>query len=381
MELEGSVLLVGVHTRPAVFSAKRAGFEVYSVDYFGARDTTRVADVSRSIILQKPYRSMGRMSLDYSGEKLVDLAKDLDADYVIPLSTVNLKKRNIVGNSPGVMRRIKDKEYQLKRVKKLGFSVPESEVVRSRVEAMDVAEDMGFPVVIKPIRGAGGRGVAMAKNSSEIPKIGDKMLLQKYVSGKKLSVSTLSSRDDSKMLSTSVQILGSRLLNQEGFVYCGNIVPFLGLDEAMLKKIERMSVEISRSFGVVGWNGIDFVVGDEPVFMELNPRFQGTMSCVERAYGVNLVEAHIGACEGELIDIPRPADHSIRMTLFAGERSIVTQNLLDISVDVPCKYAVVEQGEPITTVLESSHSRGDAIINAVGKIKKIYRNSIVKYLG
>ncbi|MEE8357831.1 MAG: ATP-grasp domain-containing protein, partial [Candidatus Hydrothermarchaeales archaeon] len=279
------MLLVGVHTRPAVFSAKRAGFEVYSVDYFGAMDTKRVADVSRSIILQKSYRSMGRMSLDYSGEKLVDLAKDLEADYVIPLSTVDLKKRNIVGNIPGVMRGIKDKEYQLKRVDKLGFSVPESEVVRSRGEARDVAEDMGFPVVIKPIRGAGGRGVAMAKNLSEIPKIGDKMLLQRYVSGKKLSVSTLSSRDDSKMLSTSVQILGSRLLNQGGFVYCGNIVPFLGLDEAMLKKIEHMAVEISRSFGVVGWNGIDFVVGDEPVFMELNPRFQGTMSCVERSYG------------------------------------------------------------------------------------------------
>ncbi len=117
------------------------------------------------------------------------------------------------------------------------------------------------------------------------------------------------------------------------------------------------------------------------LFMELNPRFQGTMSCVERAYGVNLVEAHIWACEGELIDIPPPADHSIRMTLFARERSLVTQNLMDISVDVPCKYAVVESGEPVTTVLESSHSRGDAIITAVGKIKKIYRNSIVKYPG
>ncbi len=381
MELESSVLLVGVHTRPAVFSAKRAGFEVYSVDYFGSMDIKSVADVSRSIILQKPYRSMGRMSLDYSGEKLVDLAKDLDADYVIPLSTVDLKKRNMVGNSPGVMRRIKDKEYQLKRVDKLGFNVPKSEVVRSRGEARDVAEDMGFPVVIKPIMGAGGKGVVMAKTLSEIPKIGDKMLLQRYVRGKKLSVSTLSSRDDSKMLSTSVQILGSRLLNQEGFVYCGNIVPFLGLDEVMLKEIAHMAVEISRSFGVVGWNGIDFVVGDEPVFMELNPRFQGTMSCVERAYGVNLVEAHIGACEGELIDIPHPADHSIRMTLFARERSIVTQNLMDISVDVPCKYAIVESGEPVTTVLESSHSRGDAIITAVGKIKKIYRNSIVKYPG
>jgi len=382
MELKGSVLLVGVHTRPAVFSAKRGGFEVYSVDYFGTRDTKRVADVSRSIILQKPYTSMGRMSLNYSGEKLVDLAKDLDADYVIPLSTVDLKKMNIVGNSPSVMGKIKDKEYQLKRIDKLGFNVPKSEVVRSREEAMAVAEDIGFPVIIKPIRGAGGRGVTLAKNPSEIPRIGDKMLLQRYVSGKKLSVSTLSSRDDSKMLSTSVQILGSRLLNQGGFVYCGNIVPFLGLDDAMLKKIECMAVEISQSFGVVGWNGIDFVlVGDEPVFMELNPRFQGTMSCVERAYGVNLVEAHIAACEGEIIDIPRPVDHAIRMTLFARERSIVTQNLMDISVDVPCKYAVVEQGEPVTTVLESSHSRGDAIIDAVGKIKKIYRNSIVKYLG
>ncbi|MFQ5975508.1 MAG: ATP-grasp domain-containing protein [Candidatus Hydrothermarchaeales archaeon] len=377
--MEGSILIVGIHTRPAVFSAKRAGLEVYSVDYFGSMDTQSVADISRSIIEQKPYKSMGRMSVDYSGEKLVELSKDLNADYVILASTVDLKKKNILGNRPEVMRRIKDKEYQLRKVEKLGFRIPETEVITSREEAIEVAKNFGFPVVIKPVKGAGGRGITLVKAPSEIPEIVGKMLIQRYVKGKKFSVSTISTRDHSKMLSTSIQILGSKLLNQKNFVYCGNIIPFLNLDKKMLKEIEGMAVDISRAFDVIGWNGIDLTVSEEPVFMELNPRFQGTFDCVERAYGINLIDAHIKACEGELIEVPHPKNHSVRMTLFAKKRSIVTQSLEGLSLDVPCKYAIIEEGEPITTVVESSANRKHAIMNAVGKIKAIYRNSIAKY--
>ncbi len=67
------------------------------------------------------------------------------------------------------------------------------------------------------------------------------------------------------------------------------------------------------------------------------------------------------------------------MTLFAKERSIITQNLMGVSFDVPCQNAVIEEGEPITTVLESSAKKNNAIMDAVGKIKTLKHNSVAHY--
>jgi predicted ATP-grasp superfamily ATP-dependent carboligase len=44
----------------------------------------------------------------------------------------------------------------------------------------------------------------------------------------------------------------------------------------------------------------------EVYVIEINPRFQGTFEASEAALGINMAQAHIMACEGELIEIPYP---------------------------------------------------------------------------
>ncbi len=362
-----SILIVGINTRPAVSSAKRLGLKVYSVDYFGDVDLKEEADLSLSIQEQRPGKSCGRIGENYSGEALKELAEPIEADAILLTSTLDLERPDIIGNPPALMAKLKDKAYQLQKAAELGFKVPQSAVVLDKEDAVDAAKGLGLPVVLKPVRGAGGRRVQLIRKAESIPAFEEEMLVQEYIEGIPISVSTLSTPRESRALSASKQILGSSLLNQRGFVYCGSIVPFPAAEE-----LRSSAEELSRALGVVGWNGLDFVIGKEPCFMELNPRFQGTFDCIEASYKINLVEAHIRACGGDLIEVPEPAISSCRMTLYAGHRCKVVRDLRGIARDVPVQNCIIEEGEPITTVI-TTHKDSEAALELARKsVRRIY---------
>ena len=378
------LLIIGIHTRPAVFSAKRLGYRVFSVDYFGDQDLKDVADASLSIVNQRPYRSNGRISDSYSDEKLIALAKRFQADKTILTSALTSAstsisdiKKNVVGTSQKRVKKIKDKEYQLKKVEKLGIRIPKSEFVDSRKEAIEAAGNIGLPCILKPARGGGGKDVRRIGNLNEIERlqIDERYIVQEFVKGRAVSVSTLSTKTESKGISTSTQILGSRFLNQEGFAYCGNIVPWKD-DDVLLS----IAGEISRKFKVLGWNGIDFVAGRDGdyTFMELNPRFQGTFDCIERVYGINLIDAHIRACEGELTEVSGPAGTAVRLTLYAKERLEIIRDMRRVSYDVPVTHSIIEGGEPITTVVTYGATKKESIRAAKAVTADIYANFVRK---
>jgi hypothetical protein len=143
----------------------------------------------------------------------------------------------------------------------------------------------------------------------------------------------------------------------------------LELDEGVF----TMAEEITRTFKVKGWTGVDLVLGKRPYFMELNPRFQGTLDCIEDAYGFNLVDAHMRACNGELVDRPSPVRYSVRMTLFAKNRSIVKDNKKMV-YDVPLEDVIIERGEPVTTVVHSDVKEDRALTVAKSMIEDIKRS-------
>jgi len=366
-----SILIVGIHTRPAVSSAKRLGLKVYSVDYFGDVDLKAEADASFSIQKQEPERSCGRLSENYSDAALRKLAEPLDADATLLTSTLDLQKPDIIGNPPGLTSKLKDKAHQLRRAAKLGVRVPESAVVRDRQDAIDAVKGMGLPVILKPVRGAGGRKVRLIKALEELPELEEEMLVQEYVEGTPVSVSILASSTECRALSTSTQILGAPELNQSGFAYCGSLTPCPAAEG-----LRGSAEELGMAFGVTGWNGLDFVLGKEPCFMELNPRFQGTFDCVEESYGMNLVEAHIRACRGEPIEIPEPDASSCRLTLYAGQRYRVMRDLRGTSRDVPMRHCIIEAGEPITTVITTDRDGERALNFARKTARRIYANFI-----
>ncbi|MEE9593880.1 MAG: ATP-grasp domain-containing protein [Candidatus Hydrothermarchaeales archaeon] len=367
-----SILVIGVHTRPAVFSAKAMGMKVYSVDYFGSVDIKSAADVSRSIIQQEPGVSMGRISDNYSDSKLEQLSRDIDVDRIVLTSTLLLDRKS-VGTPPKKMKLIKDKTWQLKRAEELGVPVPKWVVVNSKVDVVEAAEGLGYPLVLKPAVGDGGKGVILIRNAEEIQDINVKSIAQEYIRGTPMSVSTLSTGSEAMAISTSIQVLGARFLNQTGFVYCGNIVPY-ECDKESIHTAEA----ITRKFGVVGWNGVDFVdTGKGAVFMELNPRFQGTYDCVEKVYGYNIMESHIEACEGVLPEKREPRGCAVRYTLYSKYRAEVSGDLTGMTRDVPFPGVIIEPGEPITTAITGASGMDVALKKARKIVFDVYKNYIL----
>lgn len=362
------LVIAGIHTRPAVASAKRAGHEVTAVDYFGDVDLKLLADRCMSVVRQEPYRSSGRIAGGYSDQKLISLAGDIKSDGVLLTSTMELKHGRVIGNEPGELKRLKNKVYQLEKIKAMDVRTPSTEFVNSREEAVKALKKFSPPVVMKPACGGGGRGVALVRSGGEVSEIEEEHLIQEFIPGRPFSVSTLSTGGESMALSSSLQILGSRLVNASGFTYCGSVVPHRAPPEA-----ETLAEEISLEFGLKGWNGIDFVESNGKLyFIEVNPRFQGTLDAIERACPINIVEAHLKACDGELIGKPGARRYAARLTLFARQKCIVRRSMLGYTCDVPLENSIIEEGEPITTVVGMGKNGTEALNRAKERVRWAY---------
>ena len=79
------------------------------------------------------------------------------------------------------------------------------------------------------------------------------------------------------------------------------------------------SEDLIKQFNLIGSNGVDYILDKDGKLkiIEINPRFQGTYELVENSLDINLLDAHIKACEGEIIDIPNPSQYSIKKIIYA----------------------------------------------------------------
>jgi predicted ATP-grasp superfamily ATP-dependent carboligase len=163
---------------------------------------------------------------------------------------------------------------------------------------------------------------------------------------------------------------------REPFGYCGNVVP-LQVNKAVADRCKSIVERVASHFNLAGSNGIDFVISGEglPYVVEVNPRFQGTLECVERTLKMNIVKAHVEACvQGKLPIIEKSSStFCVRLILFAQQRSVVP----DLSVfeevrDIPLPGVIIEKGEPVCSIIIEEKTRNSALKKARTTAKLIY---------
>ncbi|MFQ6063977.1 MAG: ATP-grasp domain-containing protein [Candidatus Bathyarchaeia archaeon] len=367
-----SLLVIGLDSVSLAASARKAGYQVFAVDHFGDQDLKRVCRESLSVIKQMPGKTCGYLSRDFSPETLLHLTRALlrrhEIDAVLlssgldDCSNILFELNNlapILGNHPNTIKKIRDKAEFFHELDRLGIPHPETAVAEDLEEVRKKAKDIGYPVVVKPWSGFGGAGVRKATNLSELKQalrevslMDEKVLVQECISGTHASVSLISSISGNVTLTLNIQLIGMHELGQrEPFGYCGNIVP-LSAPKTVVEKCESMVKKITHHFGLVGSNGVDFVLSEEGIsyVIEVNPRFQGTLECVERVLGMNLVEAHVKACvQGVLPTMYKKTSVLwARFILFAPQRLMVPElNIFEGIRDVPFPGVVIEEGEPL----------------------------------
>jgi predicted ATP-grasp superfamily ATP-dependent carboligase len=90
-----------------------------------------------------------------------------------------------------------------------------------------------------------------------------------------------------------------------------------------------------------------------PYVVEVNPRFQGTLECVERVLGINLAKAHVKACiQGGLPAISEKTSLFCgRFIVFAPQRLVAPElDTFEGVRDIPLARVIIEEGEPLCSL-------------------------------
>src|SRR6185503_2306310 len=283
-----SLVLVGMNVRPLAQSAVKAGFEVVAMDAFGlldlpveARCLSLVRDLgglfpfdphSWHLRLAQAARLEQANSLAYSGgfENLPDLVAEMSED------------RELLGNSPASLRAVRDPFHLQEVVKSVGMETP-------RILPPGARPDPSLRWLRKPLKS--GMGHDIEPWDSIVPADPESNV-QRWVEGVPHSASFIANGEEAQVFSVTHQLSGDPAFGAQGFTYVGNLlIPHP--DAGLLERLNLLARALTQAFGLVGLNGIDFVLNGEQVsILEVNPRYSASMELVEEALNVSLLEWH-----------------------------------------------------------------------------------------
>src|SRR5436309_1769128 len=207
-------------------------------------------------------------------------------------------RRVLWGNPPAVLARVRDPRRLARVVGKAGLPAP-------RVRLTRPAPGVRGGWVVKPFHSGGGDGVAVWRPGRGAP-MPRRSYFQERIAGVTGSIVFAADGRRAVPLGLSRVLAGEAAFGADGFRYCGNILgaagdPQFPADERLLDRATLLAESVTRAFGLVGVNGVDFVArAGLPYAIEVNPRYTAAMELVERAYGLSLFDVHVEACRGAL---------------------------------------------------------------------------------
>jgi len=412
MKIMENLLLMGIDTRPMVNSAIKLDYKTFSISYFKTVDF-KVPYREKHVLDQESVISCGRFEENYSPEKLLELSKDFlfqnydenEIDKIVLTTGINAKNfsgefkkfRKIVRGNKNT--ECVDNKFKFYNKLKNKFNVPLTFQPSDVGELNEILQQHNSnQFILKPLQGSGGLGIFLLNNKScdELKQVNEiyenisleNYILQEYIEGTNVSSSVLSSHIDRKNLINS-RLITEHDLGNESYEYCGNILP---LDENSFRmfndnrteinadelndEMKNTSEDLIKQFNLIGSNGVDYILDKdgELKIIEINPRFQGTYELVENSLGINLLDAHIKACEGEIIDIPNPSQYSIKKIIYARKQVNIGNLNIPNVFDIPYEGVKIEKDQPLVTIISSNDDLKTAIDDAKIAEEKVYEN-------
>ena len=411
-----SVLVVGFNTRPLTYSLKKAGYDVYAVDFFG--DLDLYPNVRDSFVLMK------ELGTDYSTIKdsyskllarfaIKMLNKYPEIDYLLIGSGLD----DAFEERLSILNEIKEKNY---KIQNLNNDLKTIENARNIEKIYDFLKlhnfptpftipyekiklykhKLQFPLIFKKFRSAGGINVKKIENFKELSAISNSFelktfnpsdwIIQEYIEGKPVSCTTISNGRECEVISINHQIIGEKLLNPpKEFIYCGNIVPAeISKDDE--KIISEISLLLSKDLDLKGINGFDYVLKDHnPYLMEINPRIPGSITASEMSFNLNFLDLHIKSFDlnewktvKQLLKSSRPKGYVTKLIMFAPwkiEKSLLNKiNKIKYIHDKSEPNKDILKGEPLCTILYKDVSLSKSLNGALEIVAKI--NQIINII-
>ena len=368
------LLIAGVTTRAMAESAALAGYRVTAVDAFGDLDLRAVADVIT--LGAAPGTRFDPRAAAIAGERvpagLVAYTSNLENH---PKAVERLSRgRRLLGNSPAVLTRVRNPIALSALFRRQGFATPATRatpVTRSGVATW----------LLKPRRSGGGHRIVRWHRLRPVPR---GSYLQEWIPGIPGSVIFAANGQDAVVLGLSRQLVGDSRFGAQAFRYCGSLIgsgttPVFPRQGEILETAAALAGDVTREFGLVGLNGIDFIARKGvPYPIEVNPRYSASMELLERGQGPSMFELHVQACSGTL-----PSELEVRSgiegkAIVFAKRDVILGNTeawgrRQSLADVPHPGERIPLGRPICTVFARGFDQATCLRRLVGQARVVYR--------
>jgi carbamoyl-phosphate synthase large subunit len=290
----------------ASFSLREAGYETVMVNSnpetvstdYDTSDRLYFEPLTLESVLEI-YRQEGCSGaiVQYGGQTPLNLATELKANGV-----------TIIGTSPESIDMAEDRKLFAAVLEKIGLKQPENGTAMTAEEAYVIAEEIGFPVLLRPSFVLGGRGMFTVYQMSELKAVvreafdasPDKpVLIDKFLEDAiELDVDCISDGQTT--------VVGGMLEHIEfAGVHSGDaamVMPPHTLSPAMLDRVRQASRALAVELKVVGLMNIQFAIKDDDLYiLEVNPRASRTIPFVSKAIGIPLAKYAARVMAGETL--------------------------------------------------------------------------------
>ncbi len=240
-------------------------------------------DVLEIVAVEKPIGVI----VQYGGQTPLKLARALEKAGV-----------PIIGTTPDAIDRAEDRERFQKMLHELNLKQPPNRTARTPDEAIRLALEIGYPLVVRPSYVLGGRAMEIVHEQSQ---------LERYMR-EAVKVSNESPVLLDRFLNDALEVDVDALCDNTGDVIIGGIMehieqagvhsgdsacslPPYSLSPALQDVLREQTKQMARALGVVGLMNVQFAIQGETVYvLEVNPRASRTVPFVSKACGLQLAK-------------------------------------------------------------------------------------------
>lgn len=253
------------------------------------------ADIMNVLAVEKPYGVV----VAFGGGTAIKLAKFLNSQGI-----------RILGTSADAIDLAEDRERFEELCDCLNIKRPKGLTVFTEVEALEAAEKITYPVLMRPSYVLGGQNMIIARNSADVKEymkiilrqgIENPVLIDKYMEGKELEVDCIC--DGEEVLIPGIM----EHIERTGIHSGDSIAVYPGqFTKEIEEKIIRQSTDLALALGTKGLVNIQYLIydngsGSDLYIIEANPRSSRTVPYLSKVSGVPMIDLATRAMLGEKV--------------------------------------------------------------------------------
>ena len=271
-------------------------------------------DVLEIVAIEKPVGVI----VQYGGQTPLKLAKSLEANGV-----------PIIGTSPESIDIAEDRERFQKLLTKLNLRQPPNRTARTEAEAIAHAQEIGYPLVVRPSYVLGGRAMEIVHEQKDLERYmreavkvsnDSPVLLDRFLND------AIEVDVDALCDGQTVMIGGVMEHIEQAGVHSGDsacCLPPYSLSADMVNELKRQSELMAKALNVIGLMNVQFAIQNDTVYvLEVNPRASRTVPYVSKATGKQLAKIAARCMAGQtfaaqgVTEIPVPKYFSVKEAVF-----------------------------------------------------------------